>query len=49
MQLEGIDVIFKVVNLQSIIGLIVVTGQIALVSIVISILLGLILGIVITS
>ena len=49
MQLSGIDVIFKGVNLQRLMGGLVVTGQIALVSIVFSILLGLILGIVMTS
>jgi len=49
MQLSGIDVILKGVNLQRLIGGLIVTGQIALVSIVFSILLGLILGIVMTS
>ena len=49
MQLSGIDVIFKGVNLQRLMGGLIVTGQIALVSIVFSILLGLILGIVMTS
>ena len=49
MQLSGIDVIFKGVNLQRLMGGLVVTGQIALVSIVFSILFGLILGIVMTS
>ena len=49
MQLSGIDVIFKGVNLQRLMGGLIVTGQIALVSIVFSILFGLILGIVMTS
>ena len=49
MQLLGIDVIFKGVNLQRLMGGLIVTGQIALVSIVFSILFGLILGIVMTS
>ena len=47
--LSGIDVIFKGVNLQRLMGGLIVTGQIALVSIVFSILFGLILGIVMTS
>ena len=49
MQLSGIDVIFKGVNLQRLMGGLIVTGQIALVSIVFSILFGLILGIVMNS
>ena len=49
MQLSGIDVILKGVNLQRLIGGLIVTGQIALVSIVFSILFGLILGIVMTT
>ena len=49
MQLSGIDVIFKGVNLQRLMGGLIVTGQIALVSIVFSILFGLILGIVMTT
>ncbi len=49
MQLSGIDVIFKGVNLQRLMGGLAVTGQVALVSIVFSILFGIILGIVMTS
>ena len=49
MQLSGIDVILKGVNLQRLIGGLIITEQIALVSIVFSILFGLILGIVMTS
>ena len=49
MQLSGIDIIFKGINLQRLAGGLIVTGKIALISIIFSIIFGLILGIAMTS
>ncbi len=49
MQLSGIDIIFKGINLQRLAGGLIVTGKIAFISIIFSIIFGLILGIAMTS
>ncbi len=49
MQLSGIDIIFKGVNLQRLTGGLIVTARIAVISIIFSILFGIILGILMTS
>ncbi len=49
MQSAGIDVLFKGINLQRLLGGLFVTGRIALISIIFSVFIGLVLGVLMTT